>query len=47
MAPESVDFPTANIFDVVIREHLPAMGVLPMCDDPVGAAGACKDEDPF
>ena len=30
MVPENMDFPTANVFDVVIREYLLAMGLLPM-----------------
>ena len=46
MVPESMRFPTANVFDVVIREYLLATGFLPM-GEPVGLASACGDEVPF
>ena len=46
MVPENMCFPTASVFDVVIREYLLATGFLPM-GEPVGLASACGDEVPF
>lgn len=46
MAPESMNFPTANVFDVVIREYLLATGFLPT-EEPIGLEQDCEDEIPF
>ena len=46
MVPENMHFPTANVFDVVIREYLLATGFLPM-EEPASLAEACEDEVPF
>ena len=46
MVPESMDFPTANVFDVVIREYLLAAGLLPM-EGPTGMEQDCEDGIPF
>lgn len=39
MVPENMNFPTANVFDVVIREYLLATGFLPT-EEPVSLAEA-------
>ena len=46
MVPESMNFPTANVFDVVIREYLMATGFLPM-EEPIDLAQDREDETPF
>ena len=46
MAPESMDFPTANVFDVVIREYLLATGFLPV-DRRFGPTQGGGGEIPF
>jgi len=39
MVPENMNFPTANVFDVVIREYLLATGFLPT-EEPVSLTEA-------
>lgn len=46
MVPESMAFPTANVFDVVIREYLMATGFLP-AEEPIGVAQDGAAEIPF
>ena len=46
MVPENMCFPTANVFDAVIREYLLATGFLPM-EEHVGLTEACEGEVPF
>lgn len=46
MAPENLSFPTANVFDVVIREYLMATGFLPT-EGPIGPAQGCEGDIPF
>ena len=46
MVPENMGFPTANVFDVVIREYLLATGFFPM-EEPIGLEQDCEDEIPF
>ena len=46
MVPENMRFPTANVFDAVIREYLLATELLPM-GEPVGLTEACEGEVPF
>ena len=46
MVPENVLFPTANVFDVVIREYLLATGILPT-EEPFQSEPAGENEIPF
>lgn len=46
MVPESVLFPTANVFDVVVREYLLATGFLPF-EDPFQSGPTGESEIPF
>ena len=46
MVPENMNFPTTNVFDIVIREYLLATGFLPM-EEPIGPTHDCEDAIPF
>ena len=46
MVPENMHFPTANVFDVVIREYLLATGFL-LAEEPFRSEAADEDDIPF